>query len=100
LSEELTSKIIVPTKTAHALTRLILLVDLTRIKAYQIVYQTWYIFFILVLGKGLTDISTMPTPKHAVASAIGVELPQFSSFLCCLEQPPKRLVSLDFGYAT
>jgi len=41
------------------------LVDLTRIKAYQIVYQTWYIFFILVLGKGLTDISTMPTPKHA-----------------------------------
>jgi len=51
LSEELTSnsKIIVPTKTAHALTRLILLVDLTRIKAYQIVYQTWYIFFILVL---------------------------------------------------
>jgi len=42
----------------------------------------------------------MPTPKHAVASAIGVELPQFSSFLCCLEQPPKRLVSLDFGYAT
>jgi len=56
------------------------LVDLTRIKAYQIVYQTWYIFFILVLGKGLTDISTMPTPKHV------------SSFLCCLEQPPKRLV--------
>ena len=58
--------ITVPTKTAHALTRLILLVDLTRIKAYQIVYQTWYIFFILVLGKGLTDISTMPTPKHVV----------------------------------
>ena len=58
--------ITVPTKTAHALTRLIFLADLTRIKDYQIDYHIWHILFILVLGKGLTDISTMPTPKHVV----------------------------------
>ena len=50
--------------------------------------------YLVMLGKGLTDITTMPTPKHAVASAIGVELPQFSSFLCCLEQPPNSSVNL------
>ena len=60
---------IVPTKTAHALTRLILFLN-KEVRTLSLALPITYTHFVVVVtlyscvGKGLTDISTMPTPKH------------------------------------